>query len=233
MTFKEIPLDTDNIVRLYQSGISEQAIARKIGVSRSVVKRRLEVAGIERRGRSTAAINRFSTSSLEERRIVTAAAISVRRGQVDSDEVRERRSMNQRADRVGMFESEIIENLASMGVACNGQFPVGPYNVDLTIAGTTVAVEIYSTHPSKDRMTRLHQRAKDILNYGYSMLVVQITYPNRIFDITAVCEKIISFRDFVSSNQSSVGHYGVIRGNGKIATTTSHKLNDHPLVITF
>ncbi|MBI0283445.1 hypothetical protein I6G84_22220 [Cronobacter sakazakii] len=79
MTFKEIPLDTDNIVNLYKSGLSEQAISRKIGASRSAVKRRLEAAGIVRRGKSTAAINRFSLATPEERRLVTAAALGVRR----------------------------------------------------------------------------------------------------------------------------------------------------------
>ncbi|WP_208539468.1 hypothetical protein, partial [Pseudomonas aeruginosa] len=175
----------------------------------------------------------YSSLDAAARRAVTQAALSVRRGQIESDEIRAKKAAAQREDRVGMFEAEVIKALLERGVHAEGQRAIGPYNMDIALDEPSVAVEIYSIHPTKERMARLHQRAEYILDTGTSMLVVQVTYPRRIFDLSAVCEKIISFHDFVRRNKALAGHYGVIRGNGEHAPTSSHKLNGRPLIVGF
>ncbi|MNE29679.1 hypothetical protein D3C80_1231690 [compost metagenome] len=132
-----------------------------------------------------------------------------------------------------MFELETIQALAQLGVTALSQEPLGPYNVDLFIEEGAVAVEIYSTHPGRERMADLHQRTEYLLNRGVSVLIVQINYPRRVFSMPDVCVQILAFTEFVRRNKTAGAQYGVVRGDGKIAAASSHHLNNRPAVVAF
>jgi hypothetical protein len=87
MARERVTLDTDDLVRRYVEGVSENQLAKELGVSRSVVARRLAKAGVERRGRSDA--ERLKWASLRTDRIAVerqcGAAWNATRGRVKSD----------------------------------------------------------------------------------------------------------------------------------------------------
>lgn len=69
-----LPIDTKMVVSAYISGDSENAIAKKIGVSRNVIRTRLLDAGVCIRSGSEANVIRFNRATATERKLITSAA---------------------------------------------------------------------------------------------------------------------------------------------------------------
>lgn len=226
-------LDTDYIIEQYTANVSEQAIAKAIGVSRSVIRRIITKAGITPRNSSQSAFIRMANTSPAERKALASAAHDARRGQTDSLEVRMKRAMHMSECRVGMFELELIQALSEIGVTARNQEPMGRYNLDVFIESYTVAVEIYSSHPETYRMPYLKERSKYLLDMGFSVLIIQCNYPKRVFNLADVRDKVVAFCDYTRSNKSAIGHYGVIKGDAKIPPTSSHYMDDFPAVVAF
>jgi hypothetical protein len=122
------------------------------------------LAGLHARSCSAAQVVRMAKLTSDERKSNAAAAqASVRGRAVPMDELTKRASSKSR--RVGLYEREVIEELAR-GIHCEGQYALGPYNLDVFIHECSIAVEIYSTHPDKRRLARIHERTEYILNSG-------------------------------------------------------------------
>lgn len=222
----------EEVFAAHTAGESILAISKRIGMSRKCITRWIERAGHRQRGMSEAQRVRMAATPPEVRKQHAAAAHAARRGKPMRDEEKIRRAAS-RSRRIGVFERETIEHLNKLGVAAEGQYPIGPYNVDVWLHEYRVAVEIYSAHPSRKLMAHIHKRSEYILDQGIHLLVVQINYPNRVFNLAAVCDKVISFAQFTRRNQAAIGHHGMVRGNGQVATTSSHQLDGRTLVAGF
>ena len=225
--------DFDHLRQMHAARVPVQEIAKRLGVSRPVVCRWLRDIGLPVFTRQDGALIRAERMTRAERLANTQAAQSARRGQVDSVEVRTARALGMTKGRIGMYETETIEHLRQRGVDCEGQYPVGPYNLDILLHESRVAVEIYSTHPGMGRMADIHERCEHLFNRGFSCLTVQVNYPRRVFDLGAVCDKIVSFADLCRRDKPALGHYGVIGGNGKVRARSSHHLIARPSVTGF
>lgn len=236
-TDRRIPLETLHpAAELYAAHIAGEsilAISERIGVSRPSLMRHFKKHGFATRNMKQAQCVRYAQSTPEHRQAIVQAAHAARRGSTDSLEVRTKRAIGLRNCRIGMFEREIIEHLAGLGIDSVGQHPVDIYNVDIFIHSSAVAVEVYSTHPSRKRMAEIHHRTEHLINSSVNVLSIQCTYPNRVFLLADVCERIITFSEFCSRNKSALGHYGVVRGDGKIPARSSHYLNDYTPVMSF
>src|SRR5690606_5751241 len=148
------------------AGKSILALSKETGVSRVEINRRFKKLGLEWRNMSEAAILSASQHSPEFRKKRAEKAHAARRGSVDGFETKCKRAKGRTNDRIGMFELEIVEHLRKMGAIADNQWPFGIYNIDIAIHLPTVAVEVYSMHPSRARMAQLHERTKYILNQG-------------------------------------------------------------------
>lgn len=226
-------IDRHDIPTLYArhlAGESILALSKSEGVSRITLNRWFERFGLEYRNRSEGASVRMAALSPEGRRELTAAAQDARRGQIETVEIKARRALGRRDTRIGMFEVELIEKIRSFGFDVQGQYPVGPYNVDLALPELAVAVEIYSTHPSVPRMAQLRERTEYILDSGLHQLTVQCTYPNRIFDLDAVAYQVITFAHLSGGKFAEVRKQGVIRGDAKFIPAHGHYAHGRPVV---
>jgi hypothetical protein len=214
-------------------GKSILQISRETGVSRITLNRWFDAEKLKYRGRSEACYNRAEKMTPQERQALASEANEARRGQIDTDDVKRKRASVMTDNRIGLYEREIMQNLRDRGVGCDIQWPFDIYNIDVFLHSSRVAMEVYSHHPSKARMAELHKRAKHMLYAGINMIVVQVTYPSKIFDLGVVCDKIIAFHDLCGSGEPVTGKYGVIRGNGEIPSASSHDIDDVPRVMSF
>lgn len=225
MTRPVTNIDTDDLIERYRAGASQNSLAKMHGVDRCVIRRLLSRAGLGIR--SCADANRIEQGrrTPEQRQRFTQAAHDAIRGKKRSpEELRKRALAHSRI--CGLFEAEVIERLGECGIDAEHQFPVDRYNLDVALVTDAVAVEIFASHPRRSETARYIERIEYLLDSGWSVLVVISRYPNRDFDVVAVCNEVIAFRDFSHAHESAAGHYRVIRGSGKAPTRTSFEI-DH------
>lgn len=219
-----IPLHADHM-----AGESILSISRRTGISRSTILRAFERAGLDWRGRSAAQFTRMSKMDAEERRIHVARANRVARVRpIGDDEMIARAATRSR--RVGKYELELIEELRRRGVECEHQFPIGVYNIDIWLNESRVAVEVYRAHPGRSLMAHIHKRTEHILNSGAHQATIQVSYPKGRLHLGPVCDQLIAFAEFCRRHHPAGGKHGVIRGHGKLASTSSHETHGRPLV---
>lgn len=229
MTNKLFSPDVDDrIKKRHADGESVKGIANDFGCSRRAITNAIVRAGGTPRGRRAAELVKWSQMTPTARQRQIAAAHSATRNRhIGPDELRKRSIGHHREQsRVGMFERETIQELTERGMIADGQFPFELYNFDIALPKLAVAVEIYSSHPGKSRMAYLRRRSEQIINSGWSQINVIVSYPKRRFCVFAVCDQIIAFADLVARNQSTPGHYRVIRGCGQIETASSFNFDN-------
>ena len=218
------PLHADHL-----AGESLLAISQRTGIERSAIQRAFKALGLPLRNRSEGQRNRMGKLTAEARRANASAANEVARVRAIGISEKLARAAT-RSRRVGKYELELVEELRRRGVKCEHQFPIGVYNVDIWLTERRVAVEVYSAHPCRKLMARLHKRTKYILDGGSHQATIQVAYPKGSFHLGPVCDQLIAFADFCSRQHPSGGQHGVIRGHGKLATTSSHETHGRPLV---
>jgi hypothetical protein len=208
-------IDTDDLVARYLGGISENALARSLGVSRSVIQRRLSEAGVERRGQSDAervkwaALRRQGREAIERQ---CGGAWAARRGSVAS-KIELKRKAQTRSRKVGIYETDLAAALLEVGHQVEQQVPVGPYNLDLLVDGSiAVEVEFYGfKRHSRAAGQRLEQmRRREIL--GCLFVLVR---PTRGIDLAEIVKQVVAFSDRVRRHPAPMCQYGVIRGHGE------------------
>lgn len=212
-------LDNTAIVNAYLSGESENSIAKRMNVSRDVITKRLQVAGIQRRNTTEANRLRQSQRSPEERRAGMLAAQAASRGRTIGIEEKTRNAQKRQA--IGFTRSKtepiLTKWLADRGLTVIPQQAIGPYNVDI---GTfPIAVEVLGG--GWHRYNPLHaERTRYILNAGWHLVFIWVNesrYPLQ----PEVTDYIISFLQEASRNPSMIREYRVIRGNGQELTRGS------------
>jgi very-short-patch-repair endonuclease len=215
----------------HEAGESMLSISARTGVDRGTLTRTMRRLGLPVRDCSDAQRARMSKLTAAERRAHVAAANFVARVREIPLPEKVKRAAT-RTRKVGMHERELVESLRAAGVECEHQFPIGPYNVDIWLAESRVAVEVYRTHPGRALMARLHKRTEYLLDGGRHQLTVQLSYPRGTpFDLAAVRDKVIAFAQFCSRHHPSGGQHGVIRGNGEFVARSSHQTHGRPLVV--
>jgi transposase-like protein len=211
-----LPPNLDDLVEHYLSGQSVKALAEQHGVSRNVIDRVLDQAGVQRRGRSEAMTVRMAQTSPEERARLAEAAHNAVRGKRQSVEHRARiAATRERLAVSSPYELLLAEWLVDMSPVT--QKAIGVYNVDLAIE--PVAVEVFggNWHGHGRHRGRFQQRRQDILDGGWSLLVVWVTRQHRLQ--RAVADEVRAFVDLARREPSLVGQYRVVWGDGQLAPT--------------
>jgi very-short-patch-repair endonuclease len=220
-------LPQDEIVARYVDGESEKALADAFGVSRSVIARRLALAGVSRRDPTQANRLMMSVRTPDENRRNVAAANAACRGRTHSVEEKMLRAQRRQERRTHTSSDELT--LAAMlqkrGVDVIHQQAVGIYNIDL--GAYPVAVEVYGGHwhSSADHASRAPERFRYLLDSGWAVVIVWIDsrrYPLSV----AAADYIAAFAQETCRNPALQGQYRVIRGDGEVVASDRFNVED-------
>ena len=208
----------DEVVLRFDRGESVKAIAVALGVTdRRKIAQCLNDAGRSVRNRRQAMLLRMERSSPEERAALSAAAHGAIRSTKQSDIHARRRAVGNAHTlcRVGSYEADLIDALASSGKSAIPQFPVENRNIDIMVWPVAVEIHVNSGNPVNLPYTR--RRIEQLTDRGLHVLYVWIT-PSHPFDAHAACRDVVAFYESVKRLPPGIGQYRVIRGSGKLVT---------------
>lgn len=174
-------IDTDEAVRLYLDGTSENEIAKRLGVQRFVVRRHLASAGVPIRDQTEANRLMMSARSPEEHARNTMAAHDAVRGkrQPETTGVARAQAKAKKATPESADERAMIERLRAAGYDAVPQRAVGKYNIDVAVQ--PVAVEVFGGgwHASGKHAAGWPARRDYLFDQGWNLVVVWVSaqYP--------------------------------------------------------
>ena len=221
--FDSIDLPVDKIIQEYRSGVSENALSKIYGVSRSVIRKRLIDNGVMRRNQSMSETVKWARMTPAQRRHQTRAAHDAATGR--------KRSVNERIEgalsreRIGKlrwrFEPVVYDALLQQGEMIIKQMAIGTYNCDFGLPNSHIIVEVFggNWHLYGKKRAANERRIKYFLDCGWSVLCI-IFSGNREF----IAKEFITSLDMLRSNPSNPRQYRVIWCNGDLFTTGS--IND-------
>jgi hypothetical protein len=218
MTGKLLALDVDYIVKEYRAGRSVLDLASELGVSRNVIDKRLDQAGIERRGRSAASVTRLAKLSPADRLALASAAHAAVRGVPKSFAAKVRNAIAKQSSRAGLSDIEemVCADLRSCGIDPIPQLAIGPYNCDL--AAWPVAVEIFGGHWhfSGRHLARTEARIRYLGDAGWHvlMLVVADRVPAYRYGVHTG-DHLVAYIKQARANPSTAREYRVIDCRGQ------------------
>lgn len=217
------PRDLKDAVRAYAAGESEQSIARRLGVARATLRKRLIAAGVSLRGRGDAMTVRMGRASPEERQRLVAAAHKARRGARDPLERLElrARSAERTVHKQGPYERRLIELLADSRLPIIPQKAVGKYNLDLAIGSVAVEVHTATNHPFK--RLDLRERTNYLTDRGWDVLYVWVGHGVITKD---TAHHVVAFVQEAERQPSARRQYRVIRCSGEVVTSGRGHLDE-------
>jgi len=224
-----LSLPVEEICHLYESGMSENQLAKRYGVGRRAIRNRLLFAGVFIRNQSAAESLKWSFMSKEQRIKQVAAAHRAVRGSKVSwiTKCKHAKTIEQRPSNVSAKEIELRKMLNNRGIKTIPQKAIGAYNCDL--AAFPVAVEVWSGHWHWHgrHFRRIEERFRYILNAGWNIYVVAINkkFPlnNRVVDYLAAHIKKLR------RSKSTTTKYWVVWGAGNYIASGS--LNDNHISV--
>lgn len=254
----KLALDVDDIVNRYQSGESEKRIADSLGVARGAIRARLLDRGVSPRGRSEAESIKWAALKKDRAAVERqcGAAWKAATGKEKSADTMAKlaRTRYERLRFVHRGEKEIATALRIRGAAVTQQLAVERYNLDISIDGACVAVEIIgSPWRGATQVTHQRERLERLFDLGWSVLFV-VAYDRQsgiirvkdnrhryirpirikpVFDASRVAQECIAFAERVRRDESMRRRYGMISGYGEPIPSPGHHLDDFPRVEGF
>ena len=222
------------IVARYVAGESENALAKAFGFSRTPIRRLLVQNGIHIRDQSESELLKWAGMSDERRKHQVAKAHQARRGQKDSFEVQAKRARawHHRTSHQSWREDALGQAIYECGLFVEYQAPIGPYNLDLSIGGMSISVEIECGNWGRPRTSEQYrERIKYILNQGWRILFVFAKNCDLAFP--AITDKVIAYYKFACGDESTRGKYGMVRGDGETVSTRTMNLDCFPRIVGF
>lgn len=232
MPRKLATLDADDLIRSYLEGEPEQAIAKRLGVSRTPVRRLLLAHGVPIRGIGEANAIRMGRMSPDERRQLASKANAARRGQRDTVATITARG---HARALGLehsrrvqqpIETVVADLLRARGISPTAQQAVDSYNLDLSVGA--VAVEVHRGPNNPMGQTHLRKRAEHLLNRGWHVYYLWLDWSNEITDTAT--DDLVAFLQRTERSPAAPREYRVVRGSGKVKATGCRDLDQFPLV---
>lgn len=219
---------SDEIVRLYLSGESTFSLAERFGVSRGGIRSVLTKAGVALRTGTEREKLKWSRMTPAQRRnqIKNAHRSTKGRTKTLTHQINEAKT---RCRKVAPVETELAYLLRSRGWVVDQQTPIGPYNVDISLEGFSIAVELEWGWPMADWRPRFSKRLKYLLDQGWAVLYVIGTR------ITAqlVVDEVISWFELARRDESTRGKYGMIDCRAQNRTPSRSKFHGFPRVPGF
>lgn len=216
---RRLNLNVDDLVRRYEAGASVKHLAEVFGCARNVVVARLRERGITQRNRSEAMLLRQSQLTSEERKALLHQAHKAARGRVHSEEERIRRAQTRWERQLGIsnYALELGEQLDVIGIHSFFEYPVGPYNLDIALGGSSVAVELHGGgwHACGRHAARRPKRLEYLLGRGWC--VIEVWQVNRSWCPAAVAKQIQAIAQLASADPAGEGQHWMLRCDGELA----------------
>lgn len=218
---------TDEIINLYKGGMSENALSKKFGVSRNVIRTRLVNNKVHIRSQSEAETLKWSKMSDKQRsQQVKAANKAIRnkpKGFHIQNAIKQAKQKEQTRSKVGALENAFIKEFEHKGFKVIPQKAVYVYNIDLAINNTAIEIHINSANPHGNYWY-FRKRIVELLKRNWNVIYIKIT--SDAF-VQRTANKVCAMIDLVESDHSGICHYGMIRGSSELVT--SGRLNGDKL----
>lgn len=226
-------IDESAVISFYQSGNSENATAKRFGVSRNVVRRILTAHSIPIRSRSAAESLKWSRMTPSERAKQVSAAHAASKGREVTIRERKLRAKvrEERMTHQGAGELFVYAALVDAGYSPIRQKAVGIYNCDMTV--DSVAVEVWGGgyHFFGEHAARNEERTRYLFDRGFH--VIAITTLNRIPITQETTDCVVRFIEAARRDPAMVRQYRVIRGAGELLAASCADSHQIPLEPTF
>lgn len=225
-------IDVDDLIKRHQAGESIKQLAEAYGCSRNVLVNRLNKAGVVQRGRSESMYVRMTNTSLEERKRLVAKANQAARGRVCREEEKIKGAMTRFSRQLGIspYAVELASALEAVGWGSVLELPVGPYNLDLALVGSSVAVEIHGGgwHVTGRHAARRSKRLEYLLSLGWT--VVEVWQVCRNWAPAGVAKQVVAIENQLGADPSTRGQHWVLRCDGNLAPALRSYGYDVPAV---
>lgn len=199
-------LPVGELVSKYNSGVSILELSRTYKADRGGIALRLVAAGVELRGYDANG-NRRSSETRATTRQARGLAITP-------------------------AEQELADALRDAGTQVTQQTPCGTFNLDITLDGRPVAVEVEGGPAFRyPQCVALWERTKHVLDAGWFVLYVITDY--KPVEHKRVVEQIVAFADFAGRHPTPGGQYGVVRRHGQAGALGRYDLHGLPRVPGF
>lgn len=205
---KELP--DNEIISLYESGLSELELSKRFNVSRACIRNRLKHSTVKIRGQSEANIVSMGRMTFEQRQDRTRKANNALRGSKQSVQGREKRAsgieMSAYEQMIGFGEKDLKDALNQRGIDAIWQKSCGIYNIDLAVGNVAVELKSGSSHLASSDKKR--GRIKDLRESGFVSLYICF---DCVDSLLQSIDYIISNINILNSNPPPLGEYRVIR----------------------
>lgn len=203
----------------FHEGTSVKAIAERFGFQRSTIASLLRKHGITPRSRRDAMLLRMAQATPEERLRLAEAAHAVCRGRRVPEEARIR--MAEGRERTKSHASAealaIAQAIEDGGVAITLEKAVGPYNIDIALNESSVAVEIQggNWHAYGRHGARLAERREYLLSRGWHLVEAWIRSDQPLRLVQPLANKLIALSQILRFDPSGRGEHRMIGGDGE------------------
>lgn len=219
----------DKIIEAYKSGMSLLQLEIRFKIDDSTIRSHLIKAGVQIRSVSEGRTHWLCWMRRNDpRRLQRMARKSgaARRNRKQSFQERVRRAQalyRTGTVKIGEFEQILIQRLTRLGFKAIGQWPIGPYNVDLAICKSRIAMEVRRGNANAPDSSIRRERLEYILNQGWAVLVIYTPYTRPLI-VPEVTQKMIAFLKITRSTPSLRSQYGMIGSDGQPVTPKGLKL---------
>jgi hypothetical protein len=192
-----------------------------------------EIADRYRQGETTVALaNAFGVSGRAITRCIREGGGQVRtvaeaRLLIDREQSATRRAAARSPHFIGAGEELLRQMLTDRGECPNPQYPCGTKNIDLALLPVAVEIVVSAEAPFKNRY--ILKRTVYLAQRGWWCLYIWVSRRTGVL-VPEIADQVIAFRDFASSNPSSMREHRVLRGCGELAARATDDL-DHWTVI--
>ena len=222
------------IIKLFNSGMSVNAISKSAGLQRNTINRILEINGISPRSQSEAEKLKWSQMSMNQKRkqtIKARKAIAKKgfdhlSGPETIKKAAETRAINKKF--IGAGETEFLKWIKERKYPAIPQAGIHSYNIDILIGD--LAVEIHNCTTAPHLMKSARKKIEYLLNAGINVLYIKIKTKKGIDIQKITSDYAITFFEEIRSNPTFIPQYRMIRGNGEFMASGCLK-NNHLSVI--
>lgn len=215
---RKLVIDSARLVAEYTAGKSLNALAMEFGCERGPLLNCLKENGVKIRGRSDAEQLKWAGMTDERKAAQMAMA---------------------HKSRPGAYVDDVMAMVTAAGYECEGQFAVGPYDIDIAVHELSVAMEVTCFSPGTFRRTKSRERCEHLLNRGWC--VVYLRRPSSqfcrgravgtYFDHGFVAEQVVAFLDRARRDPSVRGKYRVLHCHPEFSPALGYDLDGLPAVV--
>jgi len=216
----------DDLARRHAAGETILQLAREAGVSRCCLIDRLKSMGVEIRGQSDAMRIRWASRKLDRAAVErslgaawkAARGRTVRRSEVEARAITNAARLLHRGD----HEDALASAIRMLGADVVQQQVVGPYNIDLALTESRVAVECVRSNPDTPRRSHestRRERIEHVLDAGWRLVFVVTGMKRESVSYGLVAQHLVAWAKRPGRDEPARREYRVVGRDGQLVTT--------------